>query len=90
MKKFENDKGFLIIEMSDEEAESLGFGIDEGCICMHCNDIIKGNIYYIAVLNDVMDYDCMMEWLSWAEHYPEDKEYEERYFNYYWNLLENK
>ena len=55
-----NDKGFKVISLSIEDAASLGFGPYGlgACVCMHCNNIIKGDIYYIAVLNDVMDKEC--------------------------------
>ena len=51
MKGFTHKKGFKIITMSPGEAKMIGFGIPEGCLCMHCNTLIKGTIYYIPVLN---------------------------------------
>ena len=86
-KQVNNSKGFLVIEMSNEEARKLGFGIYEGCICMHCNNIIEEPIYYIAVLNDTMDKHCYEKWLKHAKNYPEDRIIEERNFNYYFNQL---
>lgn len=82
-RKFENKNGFLIIEMSPSEARSIGFGISEGCVCMNCNNIIKDKIYYIAALNDVMDKECLDEWLAWATRYEEDIPYEQKYYNIY-------
>lgn len=86
--KYENLKEFLILEITPEEAKAIGFGISEGCICMHCNGIIKDNIYYIAALNDVMCLDCLEKWLDWAEHYDEDTPIEKRNYNFYKTLLE--
>lgn len=84
MTKIENDKDFLVIEMSWEEAQRCNFGIPgEGCICMHCNRIIKEPIYYIAVLNDTMDKECFDEWYENAVNYPEDRVIEKHNFNFY-------
>ena len=76
------DKGFKVIALSTEEADNLGWGC-LGQICMNCNDIIKDEVYYIAVLNDVMDKDCYESWLKRAKHYPEDKTFEDRNFEHY-------
>ena len=86
-KKFENNKGFLIIDMSPEEARSINFGLEEGCVCMSCNGICKDRVYYIAALNDVMDKKCLDGWLSTATRYEEDMTYETRYFQLYSKLL---
>lgn len=81
------DKGFLVIKMSQEEAEALNFGISEGCLCMHCNNIIKEPIYYVAVLNDTMCEECYNKWYETATYYPEDSYIENKNFNYYRNAL---
>ena len=88
-----NDKGFKVIALSHEEGEKLDWGIwhrnnedtDDLCdfLCMYCNKLIKGKLYYIAVLNDVMDEKCYNEWLSHAKHYSDDVFIENRNFNYY-------
>lgn len=77
-----NDKGFKVISLSTREAQVLGFGIEGSgaCICMHCNNIIKGDIYYIAVLNDTMDKECYDEWYKGAKRYTEDIPVEDRNF----------
>lgn len=85
--KYENEKGFLIIEMSLEESRKLNFGVPEGCICMSCNGIIKEPIYYISVLNDCMCKECLDNFLKTATHYKEDEIIEKRYFDYYFNIL---
>lgn len=75
-------KGFKIIKLLPFEARKIGFGIKEGCVCMGCNEIIKnGPIFYIAVLNDVMDLECLTEYLSSAEWYEEDKHVERNNYN---------
>lgn len=75
------EKGFLVITFTPEEAKTIGFGIEEGCLCIECNNIIKDTIYYIAVLNDVMDEKCFNEWLKDAIHYSEDARFEN------WNYI---
>lgn len=87
-KQYQNDKGFLIIEMLPYEAELIGFGLREGCVCMHCNNIIKNNIYYIACLNDVMDKECLDEWYENAIRYKEDIPYEQRHFDNVMRMLQ--
>lgn len=84
-----NDKGFKVISLSIEDAASLGFGLygSGACVCMHCNNIIKGDIYYIAVLNDVMDKECYDEWYKGATRYTEDIPIENRNFNHYKEVL---
>lgn len=90
----ENDKGFKVIALSTKECESLGWGImmdtqdlHHGMICMHCNNIIKGEIYYIAVLNDVMDKECYERWYAGAKHYSDEVFIENRNFNYLKEVL---
>lgn len=79
-----NDKGFKVISLSTKDAASLGFGLycSGACVCMHCNNIIKEDIYYIAVLNDTMCKDCYEGWLKDAKRYSEDIPIEDRNFNY--------
>lgn len=86
-KQVESEKGFLVIEMTDKEAKEIGFGISKGCLCMHCNNIIKNKMYYIAVLNDVMCKECYDEFIKTAHYYPEDSMIEKRNFDYIIALL---
>ena len=84
----DNNKRFKVICMNNDEAANLGFGIVPGdCICMNCNNIIQDEIYYIAVLNDVMCKTCYKKWYENATRYKEDTECENRYFDYYSKLL---
>lgn len=90
MAKIENnDKGFKVISLSTEDAASIGFGVygSGACVCMHCNGTIKGDIYYIAVLNDTMDKECYDRWYKGAKRYTEDIPIEDRNFNYYKEAL---
>ena len=66
-----NDKGFKVIKLSADEASKLGWGISGSgtCICMHCNNLILGDIYYPVVLNDTMDKECYEEWYKDATYY---------------------
>lgn len=84
----DNNKGFKVICMNNNEAVNLGFGIFPGsCICMRCNSLVFDEIYYIAVLNDVMCKSCYEKWYESAIRYNDDAECENRYFNYYSELL---
>lgn len=65
--KFENNKGFLIIEMTPEEAiNKCVFGyIDKHqhidlLVCDNCGDKITyhNKVYYVAVLNRLLCKDC--------------------------------
>lgn len=77
-----NDKGFKVISLSHEEGEALGWGIwhkndadtDDLCdfLCMQCNKPIEGELYYVAVLNDLMDEECYNRWYEDAIHYTDD------------------
>lgn len=88
-KQYQNEKGFLIIEMNKEEAASINFGIygTGECICMGCNEIIQDNIYYIAVLNDCMCKECCDNFIKHRKRYPEDISYELCKYNEYALLL---
>ena len=86
-KILENDKKFKVIVLSQREARQLDFGIPEGFICMNCDELIEGELYYIAVLNDVMCKECYTEWYNRAKNYVEDAKIENRNFEYYKNLL---
>lgn len=88
-KKFENKKGFLIIEMNKDEAKSLGFGLyeDGTCICIGCNDLSRDKIYYVAVLNDTMCEKCVNNFIQNTSRYDEDIPYETRNFERYSKIL---
>lgn len=93
----QNDKGFKVIALSHEEGEALGWDIwhrndedtDDLCdfLCMRCNKPIEGELYYVAVLNDVMDKECYDRWYKGTTRYTEDIPIEDRNFNYYKEAL---
>lgn len=86
MKRIENDKGFKVLALTHEEGEKLGWGILENnkisFVCAKCNDLIEGDLYYIAVLNDVMSKECYEKWYESAINYAEDRIIENRNYNY--------
>ena len=88
-KKYDNDKGFLVIEMSIKEAAfRCNFGIitPSGIpiiIDDNTNEVIRGNVYYVAALNRVFGKESYEDWYENATRYKEDIPYEEKHFNYY-------
>ena len=88
-KKYNNDKGFLVIEMSIIEAAftcNFGYIIPNRIpviIDDNTNEVIRGNVYYVAVLNRAFSKENYDDWYKNATRYKEDIPYEERYFNYY-------
>ena len=88
-KKYKNDKGFLIIEMSYEEAANkcgfgFGVGIIKHIVCDVCNEIFSknDNIYYIAALNQALCKECCDDFINNMDR-TEDIPYEEKHYNYY-------
>ena len=47
------------------------------------NEVIRGNVYYVAVLNRVFGKESYEDWYENATRYKEDIPYEEKHFNYY-------
>lgn len=88
-KVYKNDKNFLIIEMTGEEASSLDFGIKiPGCLntilCGGCNEQIEDKtICYISGINEVMCEDCTEDYVKNMSHYTDDDslKYEISHFN---------
>lgn len=88
--KVENNKGFLVIEMTPYEAIFIcNFGAFGELICDDCNKLLNedDNVYYIAALNQLFCKKCYENWLNYAVRYEEDIEYETNYFNHYAKLL---
>lgn len=85
-KKIENEKGFLVIEMTVEEAiNDCMFGYAGEIVCDGCNKYTNNPediIYYIAVLNMAFCKECLDEFLNRQEHYEEDKDIEEKNYNF--------
>lgn len=89
-RRIENNKGFLIIEMTPEEAIDIcGFGCYEELICDDCNERLNDYecVYYIPVLSSVFCKQCYIDWVNYATRYDEDIEYETKQFNHYAKLL---
>lgn len=93
--KYNNDKGFLVIEMSYEEARDIcGFGIthvddeiglvvEHNLLCDTCNNKVTDNIYYVAAINRALCKECCDDFISNVDRYEEDIPYEIRHYNYY-------
>lgn len=82
MKKVENEKGFLILEVSravllQALAENGAVGICDSC----AQSTDTG--YYIAVLNQWFCPKCYEEWMSRSVRYVADIPIEERRFRFY-------
>ena len=90
-KKYDNDKGFLIIEMPYDEAKNIcSFGCVTGetehiIVCDNCNTAFNknDNIYYFAVLNRAFCKECTDDIIANQERYEEDIPYEVRHYNFY-------
>lgn len=85
-KRYDNDKGFLIIEMSIPEATiNCNFGI----ICDNCNGLLVGEetVYYFAVLNRLFCKECTDDIIANIDRELDDISYEERHYNYYADKL---
>lgn len=92
-KKYENDKGFLIIEMSYKEAKDIcNFGYGREIVCDNCNSLFNenDNIYYFAVLNRAMCKECIDDIVKNQHRYKQDIVYEVRHYNCYAKVLNLK
>lgn len=88
-KVYNNDRGFLVIQMNGHEASNIGFGVpitgllNQIC-CGTCNDSIEHkNIYYVAGINEVLCEECVEDFVSSMNHYLDNDSlrYEETHFN---------
>ena len=90
-KKYDNDKGFLVIEMSHKEAtEICNFGCvindtEHHIVCDNCNNLFdkKDNIYYFAGLNRAFCKECTDDIIANQKRYEEDIPYEILHYNFY-------
>ena len=85
-KRYDNDKGFLIIEMSIPEATvNCNFGI----VCDNCNELLVGEktVYYFAVLNRLFCKECTDDIIKNINRESEDIPYEVKHYNYYADKL---
>ena len=89
--QYKNDKGFLIIEMSYDEATiSCNFGCQTSedtyfVVCDTCNNRFteKDKIYYVAVINRALCFDCCNDFIKGYDKHPDDVSYEVRHYNHY-------
>ena len=89
--QYKNDKGFLVIEMSYDEATILcNFGCQTSedtyfVVCDNCNNRLteEDKIYYFAALNRAFCKECTDDIIANQERYDEDIDYEKRHYNYY-------
>lgn len=94
-KRYDNSKGFLIIEMDCLDASiTCGFGIDTGhlankIVCDNCNNEIDpfDDCYYIAVINRCVCKDCCEDIIKGLDKHEEDVLYEITHYNYYADKL---
>ena len=90
-KKYDNNKGFLIIEMSYNEAKDIcNFGCvtsktERIIVCDNCNNKFNSNdkIYYFACLNRAFCKECCDDIIANQDRYDEDIPYEVRHYNRY-------
>lgn len=82
-KKVENNKGFLVIEVSAAElfAKVGGYGI-----CDFCNSTAEKG-YYIAVLNRWYCSECYEDFCKHSTYYKEDAGLEKKNYELYAKLL---
>ena len=71
MKDIQNDKGFLVMEVSREELMNALGEYTEG-VCDYCLSSPE-NGYYVAVLNQWFCKECYDKWYKSATNYPEDR-----------------
>lgn len=91
-RKIKSKHGHSIIAMRYEEALFCGFGaVEYGkpiIVCDKCNEDCSDEIfYYISVLNMVLCKSCYSDFHKNMQYYPEDSEFEKRYFERYCNIL---
>ncbi len=84
MKEIKTDKGFLVLEVKNEElAKATG---QDCCVCDDCLEAVEVG-YYVAVLNQWLCPKCYNSWIKRATRYTEDIPVEERNYQYYKNLI---
>lgn len=86
MKEVENEKGFLVLEVT--RSELVGALAEYGCIgvCDTCMSSPEAG-YYVAVLNQWLCKGCFDSWYQRAVRYKGDIPYEKRHFETFKRLL---
>lgn len=75
----ENDKGFLVIEVTMSEVANVFGGLG---ICDACNKNAALG-FYVAVLNQWFCPACYEEWYNRAKYYQEDASIERKNYEFY-------
>lgn len=86
----DNDDGYKTIAVTFEEAQKLGLGYVDGCVCIQCNKVMDEyeETYYICMLNNTMCKECAEKYLEQERKlYLEDVPGEDRIFKHYCKLL---
>lgn len=86
-KKYNNNKGFLIIQIELLDALVC---CNIGCRCDNCNNNIDvfekdgfEDIYYIAAINRAVCKRCCDDFINGYDRHPEDIPFEVRHYNFY-------
>lgn len=93
-KVYNNDKGFLLIECDNDDAEKCNFGLKTifGRIVIDCitNENNFAPFIYVACLNDCILKKNIDNWIEKTPHYEDynDVKIEKRNYNHYANLLD--
>ena len=91
--RINNNKGFLVIKINNEEGIKCKFGItDENgnnhYVCDNCNEYLnEKDKYYIPVINRLLCEKCYNDFIKRSKHYKEDSRYEVYYYNAYAKIL---
>lgn len=88
-KIYNNDKGHLVIKLTNKDVNTLGFGIaimaiNNLVICDTCNNEVNSDeIYYVCAINRILCKDCLDDYLDNMKHYEDDDSinYEINHFN---------
>lgn len=80
----QNDKNFKVLQLSYAEISRLTGNFLP--VCDRCNNPKVSQGYYVAVLNQWFCKKCYNSWYKDAVNYPEDREIENRNYEYYENL----
>lgn len=81
MKEITTGKGFLVMEVSQQELLSALGSLTLGRCDFCFADPEIG--YYVAVLNQWLCKECYDKWYDSAKYYPEDRTVEVRNYEYY-------
>lgn len=82
----DNKKGFKVIQIGRDDLVRTLAAFGSSGICDRCCKSPNTG-YYIAVLNMWFCPECYNKWIANATRYDEDKEVEERNFNFYKSLF---